>query len=720
MEHDFYLADWLVQPRRHRLVREDAEARLTDRTVRALLRLAKTPGEVVTRDEMFEAVWPDTVVSDDSLFRTIADLRQALGDNARDPAYIETVRQVGYRLVAPVHSGDGWAARTEGDSVPEPVAPPPPVSPASVPRSGPSRWVLTVAGAALALIVLVGTAWALRSSGALRPAEWETRPLSTDPGIESFPSLSPDGQLVAYVRDPWTSGTLVVRRLDGDAASPVADSAGHVAYPAWSPGGDSLAFARYEGARVTLRVAPLVGGSERTVADLPCDACEVGGVSWHPVRGRLAFAVRQADQPVSISSLDLTTGAIAPLTDPPGGGFGDWQPAWSPSGEALAFLRGTAPAEIASGLTAVRGRVVVTRDGRTTAVTPSDSDLYGLTWLDDQTLVVAARVSGEGFGLWRVSLRGDEITRLFSHSAALFRNVSAAAGRLVFEEWNGQVDTWRVPLGEGDREPVLASTRSDEGARFSPDGKQVAFISSRSGTRELWVSRADGSAPSRETTFGEGAVGAPAWHPDGRQLVYVHTGADGLSTLHLADARGPASRVLWAPDRPLVAPSMTRDGTAVFVGAETRATWDIWRVPLDGTTPEPLGIWGARIAAESPDGSLIVALNGQDGLFQWRPGETPRRFSETPVARDWGNWALAGDRVVRLRWEEAAPERDDPSPVAVLDVIGLDGRPVGRRVLDGLAVPRGNLSLGVSADGAVALVSARAGTTADVSWAEAR
>ncbi|MEM6326849.1 MAG: winged helix-turn-helix domain-containing protein, partial [Bacteroidota bacterium] len=92
MEHDFYLADWLVQPRRHRLVREDAEARLTDRTMRALLRLAKAPGEVVTRDEMFEAVWPDTVVSDDSLFRTIADLRQALGDDARDPAYIETVR----------------------------------------------------------------------------------------------------------------------------------------------------------------------------------------------------------------------------------------------------------------------------------------------------------------------------------------------------------------------------------------------------------------------------------------------------------------------------------------------------------------------------------------------------------------------------------------------------------------------------------------------------
>ncbi|MEO0558263.1 MAG: winged helix-turn-helix domain-containing protein [Bacteroidota bacterium] len=719
MVHDFYLADWLVQPRRHRLVREDAEARLTNRTMRTLLRLADAPGEIVTRDELFEAVWPDTIVSDDSLFRTIADLRQALGDDARDPAYIETVRQVGYRLVAPVHGGGD--ARVGGDSVRGPVSPPVLVLPATIAKPLSRRWPIAVAGLALALVVFAGSVWALRSGDSPSPREWQVRPLSSDPGLEGYPALSPDGQLVAYVRDLWTTGELVVRRLDGDVASSMGDPDGLIAYPAWSPDGDSLAFARYGAGRIALGAVPLVGGSERTLADVPCDACEIGGLSWHPDGGQLTFAIRHADRPVAISSLDLATGEIEPITEPPPGAFGDWQPVWSPSGNALAFLRGTAPAEIASGLTAVRGRVFVLQGDRVTAVTAADSDLYGLAWLDDQTLAVAALVSGEGFGLWRVPLDGGEITRLLSRSMPLVRNVSAASGRLVFEEWSGQVDTWRIPIGNGAMEPVLASTRSDRGARFSPDGSQIAFVSSRSGTRELWVSRADGSAPSRQTTFEEGAVGAPAWLPGSRQLAYVHTNADGASTLYLADARGSVSRVLWSPDHPLVAPSATRDGAAILVGAETNDAWDVWRVPLNGADPTPLGISGARIAAEVSDGSLIVALNGQDGLFRWAPGTSPRRFSETPVARDWGNWALIDTMVYSVEWEEVQPESGSGEAEAapVLNVRSLDGQSIGRRVLHDMDVPRGDLSLDVSSDGTVALVSIRVGTTADVSWAEA-
>jgi TolB-like protein len=57
---------------------------------------------VVTKDELFQAVWPQTVVSDDALTTSILELRQALGDNARQPRYIETVYRRGYRFIAPV------------------------------------------------------------------------------------------------------------------------------------------------------------------------------------------------------------------------------------------------------------------------------------------------------------------------------------------------------------------------------------------------------------------------------------------------------------------------------------------------------------------------------------------------------------------------------------------------------------------------------------------
>src|SRR5512139_3381499 len=67
-----------------------------------LLRLAAEPGQVVTRERLIEDVWPRRMVNDEVLSRAIAELRTALGDDARQSRYIETIPKVGYRLVAPV------------------------------------------------------------------------------------------------------------------------------------------------------------------------------------------------------------------------------------------------------------------------------------------------------------------------------------------------------------------------------------------------------------------------------------------------------------------------------------------------------------------------------------------------------------------------------------------------------------------------------------------
>lgn len=67
-----------------------------------LVFLARRAGQVVSRDELLGAVWPGVVVGDDALTQAIIKLRKALGDDARRPAYIETLAKRGYRLIAPV------------------------------------------------------------------------------------------------------------------------------------------------------------------------------------------------------------------------------------------------------------------------------------------------------------------------------------------------------------------------------------------------------------------------------------------------------------------------------------------------------------------------------------------------------------------------------------------------------------------------------------------
>ena len=75
------------------------EVRLTPKALALLSFLAERRGEVVTKEELFGAVWPNTAVGDAALVTCIQELRKALRDNARRPRYIETLHRRGYRFI---------------------------------------------------------------------------------------------------------------------------------------------------------------------------------------------------------------------------------------------------------------------------------------------------------------------------------------------------------------------------------------------------------------------------------------------------------------------------------------------------------------------------------------------------------------------------------------------------------------------------------------------
>src|SRR5215510_3924887 len=87
---------------RHRLWRGEQEIPLRPKAWDVLCYLLERPGLLVTKEVLHRAMWPDTVVSDDTLTKVIAELRQALGDNSRSPRVIETVHGRGFRVVAEV------------------------------------------------------------------------------------------------------------------------------------------------------------------------------------------------------------------------------------------------------------------------------------------------------------------------------------------------------------------------------------------------------------------------------------------------------------------------------------------------------------------------------------------------------------------------------------------------------------------------------------------
>ncbi len=110
------IGDWELDRALNEIRRPGASIRLEPKVVDVLAYLADRPGSVVSRDELLEAVWPGVVVGDDALTQAVIKLRKALGDEARQPAYIETIAKRGYRLLAPVANGAGGDAATVSGS----------------------------------------------------------------------------------------------------------------------------------------------------------------------------------------------------------------------------------------------------------------------------------------------------------------------------------------------------------------------------------------------------------------------------------------------------------------------------------------------------------------------------------------------------------------------------------------------------------------------------
>src|SRR5579872_6172996 len=96
------IGEWRVDPSLDQITRDGRAVKLEPRAMGVLMCLAEHAGQVVTVDQLLNAVWKDVVVTPDSVYQAVAALRKALGDDTKAPAYIANVVRRGYRLVAPV------------------------------------------------------------------------------------------------------------------------------------------------------------------------------------------------------------------------------------------------------------------------------------------------------------------------------------------------------------------------------------------------------------------------------------------------------------------------------------------------------------------------------------------------------------------------------------------------------------------------------------------
>ena len=102
MAREFQVGEWLIEPDLNRVSNAGKITPVEPKVIEVLVCLAHHPGEVLSKEQIVKAVWPDTYVGEGTLSYSISELRRAFCDDAKNPRIIETIPRKGYRLIASV------------------------------------------------------------------------------------------------------------------------------------------------------------------------------------------------------------------------------------------------------------------------------------------------------------------------------------------------------------------------------------------------------------------------------------------------------------------------------------------------------------------------------------------------------------------------------------------------------------------------------------------
>jgi len=664
----FRFRDMEVREREFSLVKAGEVLPVEPKAFRVLLMLLRNPQKLISKEELLNAVWGDTAVSENSLTRSIALLRRLLGDDARNPRYIETVATVGYRLVCTVEALEDQSGILAGngeahalwDVALEQASGKPEIGSSREATSGGLR-----AGSRIGFGVRLLIGGAILTAGLAIAIWYLHRPLPPL-RISGYTQITHDGLAKVVL---GTDGSRVYfNRLSPPSIAEVAVGGGPaievpVAVPSpvlldVSPDGSSFLVASHAEAddgALPLWNVRVLGGSIRRLGDAVYAAFSPDGSS-------VAYSTLEGD--IYLVRSDGTD--VRKLTSP-GGHIP--RLAWRPDGGAIRFTRDNLLWEMSSNGTNLHqllpgwhgsGRECCghwTPDGRFFLFLAIDSfRAGGQIWaLDERRGLLRPPPSGPvqlttGPTLWHQPVLGKD-------------------GKTIFTGG----DTQRGELSRFDVQtrqftPFLGGISAD-GVAFSRDGLSLAYVSYPEGI--LWRATRDGSRPV-QLTEPPLEVLWPRWSPDGKQIAFTGGSLELPDAIYTVSADGGSPRRFLPEDKRVESqPDWSPDGRKIAFASATELTdqgGDIHVLDLANHHVTTLpGSVGMDFPRWSPDGRFIAARTGS-GLSIYDPGSG--RWSvlldnvaieDLELSKD-GQFLYflrtAGDRgVFRIRFSGGAPVR---------------------------------------------------------------
>ncbi len=556
------------------LTRNGARIRLPQQPLQLLAVLIESPGEIVTREQLRQRLWPSDVFIDfdHALNKSIQKLRDALGDSAESPRFIETIPRVGYRFIAPVRDETPSPAIEADREIPRPPLDGP-VPPA--PASHPAWRGRLVAAAVAAACAAIGIAIYLPAR--LHPVAPKYTQLTDFTDSVTTPALSPDGHILAFIRGDssfMSAGQIYVRILPNGEARPLTNDPRMKYNLAFSPDGSQIAYTVLENSGFATYTISVLGGDSHLLLT------NAAGLTWldpdhllfSRIRSGLHLGVvtesatgdglrelyypphERAMAHYSFASPDRRTALVVEMN-----GQGEWSMC------RLISLDGPSPPGQARQVGQVRpvGQIgPVGPDGACTAAgwSPDGSWMYFVATAEGKSHIWRQRSSGgspeqitfgpseeEGLAVERdgrsiITSTGVHESSIWIHDAAGERSLSSE-GEIVAglsppsfgpddktlyyllrrQDANTGPELWRLTLDTGQTSKATSSEAVFPGTAMdsydvSPDGRQVVYASMGPGRiSQLWLAPVDRSSPPRQ--IGHSGETTPHFGPRG-QIVF--------------------------------------------------------------------------------------------------------------------------------------------------------------------------------------------------------
>lgn len=560
MSKTYQLKQWTICSESNQIRSADSTVSIEPQAMSVLVVLLENRGKVVSRDQLITTAWKGAIVGDSSVNRTIAQLRKALGDDAKNPRLIETIPKRGYRLLENSEAQVSNRSSAHTKSV---------FAIKNLPKNARLHWFGV--GSALLILIFLFT---LAEEEAISTLS-EIKKLTSEKGVEYDASFSRDGLFMVY-RSKSASNKLertFVKSIDSGLTWRLSHQAGSkIISPVFSPDSLSVTFILLREESCTINELTL--DSIRNNLFIPkqlasCDAkLPPARIRWGHSGNDLLLAQKAAiEAPIQIVRYDMKTMAKTPLTFPPSASWGDLNFEVDPISGDIVFIR----------------------------LSPYQQQLFIL----EKQAKKLSELSIEKWGIKSVSWVGKDQLLLSWPDRVIQQDVKTKKRQVILNDSNIEqvliannqnryavvkkqkhADLFAFDLRL--RKPIiLVDSDGLDKAPIHLDGRdKIAFVSDRSGMQQIWLADKDGSNQRPISQFKQmGNFMSLAWSPKTQGLIAWEANKHQIWSINIDTGE---IEIIYESKQPIMFPTFSTSENRISFGSRQSGDWEIWSIDIKG------------------------------------------------------------------------------------------------------------------------------------------